>query len=68
MMLIFRISQRSGVDGNMHLPTANVMSNDREECLQIGMNDYIAKPMRLTDIIKILKSSSTYFPGKKLIN
>ena len=45
--------------------TANAMSNDREECLQIGMNDYIAKPMRLTEIIKILKNASTYFAQKR---
>jgi CheY-like chemotaxis protein len=45
--------------------TANAMSNDREECLQIGMNNYIAKPMRLTEIITILKSASTYFTKRK---
>ena len=39
--------------------TANAMSNDRDDCLEIGMNDYIAKPMRLAEIIKILKNAST---------
>jgi len=47
--------------------TANAMSQDKDECLQIGMNDYIAKPMRLTEIIKILKSASTYFAEKKVL-
>ena len=40
--------------------TANAMSQDREDCLQIGMNDYIAKPMRLAEIIAILKNAATY--------
>jgi CheY-like chemotaxis protein len=44
--------------------TANAMSNDREECLQIGMNDYIAKPMRLAEIIKILKTAASCVLGK----
>ena len=40
--------------------TANAMSKDRDECIRMGMNDYIAKPMRLTEIIKILKNASLY--------
>ena len=35
--------------------TANAMSNDRDECLQNGMNDYIPKPISLTDVISKLK-------------
>ena len=41
--------------------TANAMSQDKDECLQIGMNDYIAKPMRLAEIMKILKNAAAYF-------
>ena len=44
--------------------TANAMSKDREDCLKIGMNDYIAKPMRLAEIIKILKNAAIYFAEK----
>ena len=40
--------------------TANAMSKDRDECLKMGMNDYIAKPMRLAEIIKILKNAAFY--------
>jgi len=35
--------------------TANAMSKDREECMKHGMNNYVSKPMRLHEIIKILK-------------
>ncbi len=34
--------------------TANAMKGDRERCLEAGMNDYIAKPMRKTDLIQSL--------------
>jgi CheY-like chemotaxis protein len=47
--------------------TANAMSNDKDECLQIGMNDYIAKPMRLAEIIKILKNAAAYVAEKNKI-
>jgi len=44
--------------------TANAMSKDREDCLKIGMNDYIAKPMRLADIIKTLKNAANFLAEK----
>lgn len=47
--------------------TANAMSKDREDCLKIGMNDYIAKPMRLAEIIKILKNAAIYFAEKSKV-
>lgn len=34
--------------------TANAMKGDREKCLEAGMNDYIAKPMRKSDLIQSL--------------
>lgn len=39
--------------------TANSMLSDKEECLMNGMNDYIAKPMRLDDIIEVLKTAAS---------
>jgi signal transduction histidine kinase/ligand-binding sensor domain-containing protein/DNA-binding response OmpR family regulator len=40
--------------------TANAMSKDREDCLNIGMDDYIAKPIRLDEVVKILKNAFDY--------
>jgi CheY-like chemotaxis protein len=47
--------------------TANAMSSDREECLNIGMNDYVAKPMRIPEIIKTLINASTFISEKNRI-
>jgi len=36
--------------------TANAMPEDKEECLNMGMNNYIAKPMQMPEITNILKN------------
>ena len=35
--------------------TANVMSGDRERCLEVGMDDYIGKPVQLDQLTSVLK-------------
>ena len=34
--------------------TANAMKEDKDRCLEVGMNDYITKPFRSEDLIRIL--------------
>jgi len=34
--------------------TANVMASDRERCIEAGMNDYVAKPLRPDDLYAAL--------------
>ena len=38
--------------------TAHAMTGDRERCLAIGMDDYIAKPIRKEDLLRIIENCS----------
>ena len=43
---------------DQHLPivamTANVMSGDRERCLEVGMDDYVGKPVQRDHLEAVL--------------
>jgi signal transduction histidine kinase/CheY-like chemotaxis protein len=43
--------------------TANAMRGDREKCIESGMDDYITKPLRVDDLIKMIE-----FWGEKKFN
>lgn len=36
--------------------TANAMAGDRERCLQAGMDDFLAKPFKSQELVKLLSS------------
>ncbi|MBC7915575.1 MAG: response regulator, partial [Pyrinomonadaceae bacterium] len=38
--------------------TANAMQEDREMCLKVGMDDYIAKPLKLDELLKVLEKAA----------
>jgi CheY-like chemotaxis protein/two-component sensor histidine kinase len=40
--------------------TANALEGDKEKFLNIGMNDYLAKPLEITNIDRILKKYRSY--------
>ena len=45
--------------------TAHAMKGDREECLGVGMNDYVSKPVRIEELNAALQRSSILDPEKE---
>ncbi len=53
--LLFRL--REALEGG-HIPvvamTAHAFLEDRESCLKAGMDDYLTKPFKLTDVVRVI--------------
>jgi CheY-like chemotaxis protein len=40
--------------------TANAMPEDREACLSAGMNNYIAKPIKIDELVEVLQETARW--------
>jgi CheY-like chemotaxis protein len=50
-----QIRLRKGVQPVIVALTANAMRGDREDCMHAGMDDYISKPVRLDELMRLLR-------------
>ena len=52
-----------------HIPiiamTANAMAGGRAKCLEQGMDDYVAKPIDSTNIVRVLEQISSVVQEKR---
>ncbi|MEO5333678.1 MAG: ATP-binding protein [Magnetococcus sp. YQC-5] len=55
---IRRLEHEAGLDQRLPIiaVTANVMPENREECLTAGMDDFLAKPFKIEELQRILQS------------
>jgi len=53
------IRKREEMNGDVHIPiialTANAFSEDRDKCLDAGMNDYVSKPFRAKELSDLIE-------------
>jgi two-component system, sensor histidine kinase and response regulator len=55
-----RIRARGGEGARLTIValTASAMAGDRERCLEAGMDDHITKPLRVTDLLRVLRMAT----------
>ena len=52
---IRKIEQEEGLDSTKIVAmTANAMKGEKEKCINLGMNDYISKPFKKEDLLRII--------------
>jgi signal transduction histidine kinase/ligand-binding sensor domain-containing protein/CheY-like chemotaxis protein len=57
-----QIRSQLGGDPVIIAMTANALPGDRERCLEVGMNDYLAKPFQRSDLVRLLSKHLTANP------
>jgi len=65
-------TRRIRANPRLHQPyiaavTANVTVRDRALCAEAGMNDYLSKPFRLSDLRAVLKRYSAWVRGEEAV-
>lgn len=58
-----RIRESSGNQPAIVAMTANAMVEDKEDCLHAGMDDFISKPFKVSDLMEKLKNCRRAFQG-----
>jgi CheY-like chemotaxis protein len=59
------IRQSGSVQPVIIAMTANAMTEDKETCLQAGMDDYISKPIRMEQLVQTLAKWAQFIQNRK---